>query len=131
MQVQKNGNYGIMNANGQPGISTDYSTMTIVNGYDNKDYVIIKKDGKTYVKDMMNNDIISSGYNDIVYDNNGGFILTDANNMRGYYFPDNRNISPKYGDVRMVNRGSNYLQIKTSNGKVGYINAAGDEFFKE
>jgi len=131
LQVQKNGMYGIMNANGQPDITADYSNMMIVNGANNIDYVIVKRDGKTYVKDMMNNDIISSGFADIVYDNNGGFVVTDNNNMRGFYFSDKRMINPKYSDVRIVNRGSNYLQIKTSNGKVGYINAAGDEYFVE
>jgi hypothetical protein len=131
LQVQKNGRYGIMNANGMADINTDYSNITIVNGANNIDYVILKKDGKTYVKDMMNNDIISLGFSDIVYDNNGGFVVTDNNNMRGFYFSDKRMINPKYSDVKILNRGSNYLQIKTSNGKVGYINAAGDEYFVE
>jgi hypothetical protein len=40
-------------------------------------------------------------------------------------------ITPKYADIRMVNKASNYLQIKTSSGKVGYINTAGNEFFEE
>ena len=131
LEVQKNGMYGIMNANGQADISTDYTNMTIVNGANNMDYVIVKRDGKTYVKDMMNNDIIANGYADIVYDNNGNFVITDNNNMRGFYFSDKRMINPKYSDVRILNRGSNYLQVKTSNGKVGYINAAGDEYFVE
>lgn len=130
LQVQKNGMYGMLNANGQPDINTDYTSMNIVNA-GNIDYVILKRDGKTYVKDMMNNDIIPNGYSDIVYDNNGNFIITDNNNMRGFYFADKRMINPKYSDVRIINRGSNYLQVKTSNGKVGYINAAGDEYFVE
>ena len=131
LQVQKDGMYGIVNANGMVDINTDYSSMTLVKGENNMDYVIIKKDGKTYVKDILNNDIISSGFADIVYDSNGGFVVTDDNNKRGFYFSDKKIIIPKYSDVRIVNKGSNYLQIKTSNGKVGYINAAGDEFFVE
>lgn len=131
LQVQRNGMNGILNSNGQPDISPDYSNLSIVRGSDNTDYVILKRDGKTYVKDMANRDIITSGYSDIIYDQNGGFVITDNNNMRGYYFLDNRTIAPRYSDVRIVNRGSNFLQVKTSNGKVGYINSAGDEFFKE
>lgn len=131
LQVQRNGMNGILNSNGQPDISPDYSNLSIVRGSDNIDYVILKKDGKTYVKDMANRDIIASGYSDIMYDQNGGFIITDNNNMRGYYFLDNRTIAPRYSEVRVLNRGSNFLQIKTSDGKVGYINTAGDEFFKE
>lgn len=131
LQVQRNGMNGIINGNGQADISPDYSNLTMVRGTDNTDYVIVKRNGKTYVKDLSNKDIIGTGYSDITYDNNGGFIITDNNNMRGYYFLDNRTIAPRYSDVRIVNRGSNYLQIKTSDGKVGYINTAGDEFFKE
>ena len=131
LQVQRNGMNGIISGNGKADISPDYSTLSMVKGIDNTDYVIVKRDGKTYLKDMSNKDIIANGYSDIIYDNNGGFVITDNNNMRGYYFLDNRTIAPRYRDVKIINRGSNYLQIKTSDGKVGYINAAGDEFFKE
>lgn len=131
LQVQKNGMYGIFSGNGQQDISPDYSSLNIINAGDNSNYVILKKDGKTYVKDIANNDIISLGYADITYDANGGFVITDNNNNRGFYFPDKRMIAPKYSEVHIVNRGSNYLQVKTSSGKVGYINTAGDEFFVE
>ena len=131
LQVQRNGMNGIISGSGKADISPDYSTLSMVRGIDNTDYVIVKRDGKTYLKDMSDKDIIGNGYSDIIYDNNGGFIITDNNNMRGYYFLDNRTISPRYRDVKIINKGSNYLQIKTSDGKVGYINAAGDEFFKE
>lgn len=131
LQVQKNGMSGIITANGQIDIAPDYSSMTMVRASDNTDYVIVKKDGRSYVKDMSNKDIISTGYSDIIYDENGGFVVTDNNNMRGYYFLNNKLIAPKYSDVRIVSRGSNYLQVKTSSGKVGYINTAGDEFFVE
>ena len=131
LQAQKNGMYGIINGTGTIDITPDYSNLSIINAYDNADYVIVKKDGKTYVKDLSNKDIISSGFSDITYDENGGFIVTDNNNNRGYYFMDKKMISPKYSEVRLVNRNGNYLQVKTSSGKVGYINSAGDEFFVE
>ncbi len=131
LQAQKNGMNGIINGNGQQDIATDYSDLTLVNAGDNSNYVILKKDGKFYVKDISNKDIIASGFSNITYDNNGGFVVTDNNNNRGFYFTDKRMISPKYSDVRILNRGSNYLQVKTSSGKVGYINTAGDEFFVE
>ncbi len=131
LQVKKADMNGIIKGDGTMDIAPDYSNLTLVKGSDNIDYVIVKRDGKTYVKDINNRDIITSGYSDITYDNNGGFVITDNNNMRGFYFADNRIINPKYSDVRIVNRGSNYLQVKTSNGKVGYINTAGDEYFVE
>ena len=131
LQVQKNGMNGIMYANGQEDITPDYGSLSLVKDGDNYDYVILKKDGKASVKDLGGKDFIAPGYSDITYDDNGGFVVTDNNNNRGYYFMDNKVIAPKYGDIRISSRGSNYLQIKTSAGKVGYINTAGDEFFVE
>jgi hypothetical protein len=130
LQVQKNGMNGILNSNGQQDITPDYSNLTIIRGNNNSDYVIVKKDGKTYVKDMSNKDIIPMGYADVMYDNNGGFVIVDDKNNQGFYFMDNKTIQPKYSEVRMLN-GGRYLQIRTSNGKTGYINSAGDEYFVE
>ncbi len=131
LQVKKTSMNGIIKGDGMSNISPDYSNLIMVKGIDGNDYVIVQKDGKSYVKDINNNDIIPTGYADVTYDDNGGFILTDNSNMRGFYFSNNKLIAPKYADIRIVNRGSNYLQIKTSSGKVGYINSVGNEFFEE
>jgi hypothetical protein len=131
LQVKKNSLNGIIKGDGITDITPDYSNLVMINGVDGKDYVIVQKDGKSYVKDINNNDIIPAGYADVTYDDNGGFIITDKRNMRGFYFSDKKMIAPKYADIRMVNKASNYLQIKTSSGKVGYINTAGNEFFEE
>ncbi|MDB5201807.1 MAG: hypothetical protein JWQ27_1216 [Ferruginibacter sp.] len=128
LQVKKDGFAGILSGNGQMLINPDNNSMLVVNG-DQSDYVIVKRNGRTYVKDMGNKDVISQGYSDIVYDN-GGFVITSDDNLRGYYFMDNKVIAPKYQDIRSVN-GGQYLSVKTSNGKWGYINAAGDEYFVE
>jgi hypothetical protein len=129
LQVNKGGMYGVMMTDGKISIAPEYSNLVTVDGQDGKEYVIIQKGGKTYVKDITNRDIISTGYTDIVYDD-GGFILTGDNDLRGYYFSDNTVIQPKYKDVKWVN-GTKYLMVKTSAGKVGYINTAGDEYFVE
>lgn len=131
LQVRKNEMNGIIKGDGVQDIAPEYSNLVLIKADNNKDYVIVKKDGKTYVKDIMNNDVISNSFADITYDNNGGFVVTDNNNMKGFYFMDNTAIAPKYADVRIINRNSKYLQIKTSSGKVGYINTNGDEFFVE
>ena len=130
LHVMKDGMNGIVSQNGQTLINIDNSNLVMINGINQVDYVIVKHNGKTYVKDLKNNDIISTGYADISYDNNGGFVLTGDDNTKGFYFMDNKIITPKYSDVRLIN-GGNYLMVKTSNGKVGYINEAGDEFFVE
>ena len=130
LQVMKDGMNGVVSKNGQTLINTDNSNLVMINGVNQADYVIVKHNGKTYVKDLKNNDIISTGYADISYDNNGGFVLTGDDNTKGFYFMDNKIIAPKYSDIRLIN-GGNYLMVKTSDGKVGYINEAGDEFFVE
>lgn len=131
LEVQKNGMTGIINSGGSVDIAPDYSSLVLIKGPDKTDYAILKKDGKTYVKDLSNNDIIPMGYADITYDDNGGFVITDNNNLRGFYFLDNKTISPRYTEVRRTSPNSSYLQIRTSSGKLGYVNTAGDEFFVE
>ncbi len=131
LQVKKSEMNGVIKGDGVAAITPNYSNLVMVKGVEGNDYVIVQKDGKTYVKDINNNDIIPAVYADVTYDDNGGFILTDKSNMRGFYFSDKKIIAPKYADIRIANRGSNYLQIKTSSGKVGYINSTGNEFFEE
>ena len=131
LKVKKTNMNGIIKADGVADITPDYSNLIIIKAADDNDYVIVQKDGKSYVKDINNNDIIATGYADVTYDDNGGFILTDNSNMRGFYFFDKKIIPAKYADVRMINKGSNYLQIKTNAGKVGYINSTGTEFFQD
>ena len=130
LQVMKDGMNGVIAGNGQTLINPDNSNLIIINGTNKTDYVIVKHNGKTYVKDLKNNDIISTGYADISYDNNGGFVITGDDNTKGFYFMDNKIISPKYSDIRLM-KGGNYMMVKTHNGKTGYINEAGDEFFVE
>ena len=130
LEVNKGGMYGVMMPDGKMSIAPEYTNLNIVNGQGGKEYVIIKKEGKTYVKNIANEDIISTGYSDIMYDDAGGFVITGDNNNRGFYFMDNSVIQPKYKEVKLL-RGGKYLMVKTTSGKSGYINAAGDEFFSE
>lgn len=130
LEVMKNGMYGVLNAKGQATIPVDNSSLLIVEGNDGKACVILRRNEKTYVKDPMNNDIISAGYSDIMYDKGGGFILTSDNNLKGYYFMDNTMIQPKYSDIKTV-FGGKYLLVKTSNGKMGYVNPKGEEYFTD
>ncbi|CAN5726375.1 hypothetical protein BH11BAC4_BH11BAC4_09840 [soil metagenome] len=129
LEVNNAGMYGLLSTDGKTMIAPEYSNLVTIDGPGGKEYIIIRKGGKTYVKDITNKDIISTGYADIIYDD-AGFIITGDNNMRGYYFNDNTIIQPKYQEVKWVN-GTKYLIVKTSSGKVGYINSAGDEYFAE
>jgi hypothetical protein len=130
LEVNKGGMFGIISGIGQMKIMPENTKVYSVKGADNKDYIIVKKEGKTYVKDLDNNLIISNGYSDIMYDGSGGFILTGDDNTRGYYFWDKTMIAPKYSDIKLVN-GTRYLLVKTFSGKLGYISSTGNEYFVE
>lgn len=130
LEVRQGAMFGIINGMGQMRILPENSHIFSVQASDGKDYIIVKRGGKTYIKDPENNDVIAEGYSDIIYDGKGGFILTGDDNMRGYYYTDRRTIAPKYSDIKVVD-GTNYLLIKTFNGKLGYISAAGNEYFVE
>jgi hypothetical protein len=131
LHVTKSEMNGIINADGSFSILPVYYNMVLLKSADGKDFAIVKKNGKSYVKDLNNRDIIITGYADIEYDENGGYIITDENNLHGFYFPNTAMIAPKYADIRITNKGSEYLQIKTTSGKLGYINASGIEFFED
>lgn len=130
LRVSKDGMTGLLSTSGTTLVEPVNTALTLANGSNNVSYVIVQHDGKTYVKDTQNNDIIKTGYANIVYDD-GGFVVTSDNTLKGYYFLDNNKvIAPKYTDVKMMN-GGRYLQVKTFAGKTGYINSAGDEYFVE
>lgn len=128
--VNKGGMYGVVMPDGKVSIAPEYSNLNIVSGPNGKEYVIIQKTGKTYVKDISNRDIISTGYSDILYDEAGGFVITGDNGKRGFYFMDNSVIQPKYTDIKLL-PGGKYLQVTTASGRKGFINTMGDEYFKD
>lgn len=130
LQVRQDGRYGIVLTDGTIAVQPENSRLSTVLSDNGVEYLIVQKDGKTYLRDLNNKELIKNGYADIVYDKAGGFIITGDNNLRGYYFLDNNTIEPKYKDIRLVD-GTHYLQIKTSNGKVGYISSTGNEYFVE
>ena len=94
------------------------------------DYFIVSKDGKSMVKDINFFDVVPADYSDITYDPDGGFILTGANNSKGYYLLNNKIIKPRYTEVKML-RGGKFLMVKTASGRTGYMSADGTEYFEE
>lgn len=130
LQVNQAGMFGVVMPQGNVSIAPEYTNLNIVDAADGKEYVIIQKGGKTYVKDINNNDIISTGFADITYDEAGGFVITGDNNARGFYFMDNSVIQPKYKDIKLMS-GGKFLMVTTENGRTGYISANGEEYFSE
>ena len=131
LQVNKGGMYGIIMPDGKLSIAPEYSNLNIIESGSGKQYVIVQKGGKTYVKDILNTDIISTGYPAIAYDEADGFVITGDSHLQGFYFTeDNAVIQPKYKEIRRLNNAP-YLRIVTASGKAGYINRAGEEYFSE
>lgn len=129
LKVTKDGMSGLVSLSGQSLIEPSNTGLTLVNASNNTEYVIVQHDGKTFVKDINNKDFIDKGYSDIVYDD-GGFVVTADNKLKGYYFLNNTYIQPKYTEVKMM-PGGQYLQVRTFAGKTGYINPSGSEYFVE
>ena len=130
LEVNQGGMFGLLMPDGKVSIAPEYSNLKTVTGKDGKEYVIIQKNGKTYVKDISNRDIISTGFTGIDYDDAGGFVTTGDNSMRGYYFMDNTVIQPKYKEVKLMPNGK-YLMVKTTSGKTGYVSPSGEEYFQD
>lgn len=131
LEATKGGMTGLYRANGSVYVPSEYSNITYVKAKNGNDYLIVNKDGKAMVKDINFKDIVPADYSDITYDPDGGFILTGANNSKGYYLLNNNmTIKPRYSDVRMV-RGGRFLLVKTASGKTGYMSADGTEYFEE
>jgi hypothetical protein len=130
LQVQKNGMYGVYNGNGSVFIPVEKTAISFIQPGDNSNYFIEAKDGLAHLRDMNNKEVITGNYSDIMYDRRRGFILTANDNTKGYYFLDTKLIAPKYAAIRSV-RGGNYLWVQLANGKSGYVNNDGVEFFEE
>lgn len=130
IETTKNGMYGLYRGNGAVYVPSEYSNINYVKAKNGSDYLIVTRDGKAMVKDINFNDIVPADYSDITYDPEGGFILTGANNSKGYYLLNNMTIKPRFSDVRML-RGGKFLLVKTASGKTGYMSADGTEYFEE
>jgi len=126
--VEKNGMYGLANAMGKEIIPVQNAGIMTGTDNSNRGYVIVKNNGRTYVSNMEGKNLLNRNYGDVSYDTQGGFVLTGDNNLKGFYFPDNTYISPKYTSVQLL-PGGRYLSVTSFAGKKGYINVKGDEFF--
>lgn len=124
----KNGMSGLFDYSGKELLPMQARSLQLINGPMNKGYVIVKDAGRAYINAIDGKAIMNRSYNDVSYDDQGGFILVGDGNLKGFYFTDNTYISPKYTEVKLM-PGGKYLRVKTFAGKEGYINNEGVEFF--
>lgn len=127
LKIYKNGNYGMMYPDGKPAITPEFTSISEVNN-DGRYLAIVKKNNQSYLKDLNKPEMISPAFNNIEYDH-GGFVITDSNNMKGYYFNENQMIAPKYVELQRL-RNTDYFLVKTFSGKTGYVDSSGREYFE-
>lgn len=129
LEIKKDGLSGILNGEGKTLFEPVYLKLQVTQIPEEKILLIIKKEGRFYLKDLNNQLILPKSYADITFDKTG-FILTSDELLKGYYFPGNEAIDTKYREITPVN-GTKYFLVRTRSGKPGYINNTGDEFFTE
>lgn len=127
LKISKNGSYGMLYPDGKAAIEPEFSSISEVNN-DGRYLAIVKKGNQSFLKDLNKPEMISQPFNDIEYDL-GGFVITDSNNMKGYYFNENKMIAPKYIELTRL-RNTDYFLVKTFSGKTGYVDSSGREYFE-
>ena len=128
--AEKNGLKGVFFGNGSPYITVENNKVQHIAAKNAENYFIISRDGKTGIKDMKYNYVVEMKYAGIMYDSTGGFIVTNDNNLTGFWFLNNFMLEPKYSMVNVL-PGGEYVKVKLPNGKWGYVNSSGIEFFEE
>lgn len=121
---------GILNGDGFPIVEVENSRLDQVKASDGKDYFIVTKKGKTGLRNFTFQDLVDPVYSDIQYDAGGGFILTSKDNLKGAWFYNGKRLEPKYAGIQFIANG-NFVFIKSTDGKSGYINKDGVEFFED
>ena len=129
LMVDKNGMKGVLFGNGSPYMAVDNSRLDYIEAGNGNRYFIFTEDGKTGLKDTKYKMIAAPVYNDISYVEGKGFILTGADNEKGFIFLNNNILEPKYAEVKPLKDGA-YLRVKTTDGKFGYISSNNVEFFE-
>jgi WG containing repeat len=128
--VDKAGMKGILFGNGSPYMALENTRLQYVPAKDGKRYFIYAKDGKTGLKNNQYATIAEPRYDDITYDADGsGFILT-TDPYKGYVFSSGVILEPRFAEVKAI-KGGEYLMVKNSNGKWGYVNSRLVEFYND
>lgn len=130
LKAEKAGLKGILFGTGSPYLAVDHNKLQIVQAKDGNNYFIFAKDGKTGLKNTKYQNLAEPVYYDIVYSENGGFILTGIDNLKGAYLLNGNMVNLKYAEVKLL-KGGSYVWVKTQAGKTGFVNSSGEEFFTE
>lgn len=128
--VEKNKMKGIFFGNGSPYVAVDNDNLIHEKAKNGMDYFIISKEGKTGVKNANYTYVVAPEYKEVLYDKNGGFILTGNDNLKGLYFFGGYKVDAKYAEVKLM-KGGQYAMLKTTDGKSSVVNSNGTIFSEE
>lgn len=128
--VEKNKLKGILFGNGSSYVAVDNDNIVHEKAKNGMDYFIISKDGKTGVKNSNYLEVVPAEYKEVVYDKNGGFILTGTDNLKGLYFLSGFKTEAKYTEVRLM-KGGQYAMLRSADGKGSVVSSSGIGFFEE
>ena len=134
--VKKDGKVGIVNEFQQTVVPFEYENI-FTNQYMRKDYWIVEKNNQAGVISNKNEVIVPMEYDKLKW-YNYYTVITKKNDKKGWIdFQDKYTISPKYDAISKVvdfkNDRSNFYELfeVTINGKKGYINRFGVEYFED
>ncbi len=132
LQVKKSDMYGLLNTNGSINVPVQNNSLSYVMPNNEKSiYIIETQNNVAMLRDINQKDVFDTKFKEIIYDENGGFVLTTNENAKGYYFVNNNKmVNANYVEIKSVRNG-NYLWVKTRNGKAGYVSADGIEYFED
>lgn len=128
--VEKNGLKGMLFGNGSPYMSVENTKLLYVKTTKGINYFIFTKDGKTGLKDSRYQMLAEPIYNDIVYLEDAGFVVTSDNNKKGFLFLNNNLLEAKYADIKTI-KSDEYVMLKQESGKWGYVSSNFVEFFED
>lgn len=135
LKAEKAGLKGILFGTGSPYLAVENSKLQYVQAKDGSNYFIFTKEGKTGLKNTKYQNVTETIYDDITYNENGGFILT-LDGLKGYCFLNGNIVKPQFADVKPL-KGGQFIKITTQDrkaenilSKTGYINNDLLEFFE-
>ena len=130
LKAEKAGLKGILFGTGSPYLAVENTRIQNVAAANGSNYFIFTKDGKTGLKNTRYETLLEPRFTDIVYDPAGGFILTEGDVYKGFYFLNQKSLLPRFAAVIPL-KGGEYLMVKTTKGKWGYVNSNLMEFFED
>jgi hypothetical protein len=131
LKAEKAGLKGIFFGTGSPYIAVENTKLDQVKTAGGKSYFVYTKEGQTGLKNNKYQNIVETIYSDIVYDPlSDGFILTAPGPYKGFVFPDEHILLPRFAEVKPL-KGGEYVMVKNLEGKWGYVNNKLAEFFED